>query len=281
VRISALALSLCLGITAATAAQAAIEQPQPRRASLVFFHFVGERPLVQAAQRTLPVHLAMRGYDRVVLLQDASGPVRVDPRDASLSDVIESPTRASFANQLRALASEHDEVDLWFFAHGSPKTIHAAGANITEAWLGRELGATSYPIRMVYQMNCHGSTLNDRWLSLGAKATMGSRDVNFYPTEFAAFASAWNRGESFARAVRGSDTAEGRAPVTAYIAGDALATRSQWGGCLPFSTIFSSLSCGQKYFEERWGVDYRRSVERTMRVASKKIVAGDGAVKKR
>lgn len=272
-RSSLLALSVLSFALVAPLAHAAPAPTLARRASLVFFYFEGDPPLFQAAQQSLPIHLAMQGYERVVLLAD-------DPKHTASADEVQAPTRANWAAQLRSLSAQGYVVDLWFLAHGGEGRILAQGADIRDSWLEREFESSQLSIRVVYQMNCHGATLNERWLALGAKAAMGSRTVNFHPTQFAAFARAWNQGDTFAQAVRSADTQQGRTPALAYVAGDAVLTRDQWGGCAPFSTIFNNATCGQAYFEERWHVGWRRSAQQTMRWASHKVVQGNGAVRK-
>ena len=104
---------------------------------------------------------------------------------------------------LVGLSRDGKIIDVFVLTHGREDTISANGdingqmivAMKTE--LGKPLS-----IRSVYMMNCVGSSLNQAWLSAGAKVSAGSLVNNYLPepTMFF-FWSNWKDGQTFETAV--------------------------------------------------------------------------------
>ncbi len=66
-------------------------------------------------------------------------------------------------------------------------------------------GCSSLNLRLVYMCNCHGSTTNDDWTAIGAKACVGARGLNYMPEPVTTFfMQYWLDGRSASEAARKS-----------------------------------------------------------------------------
>jgi hypothetical protein len=122
----------------------------------------------------------------------------------------------SRANLLDALVEETKKgrtIDLMVLGHGSPERLQLhvephltgrANGNIRSLLAearDRQLGA--FNLRLVYMCNCYGSTLNDDWLAVGAKVSIGSRQLDMMPEPMITFfVHNWIAGQTAADAAK-------------------------------------------------------------------------------
>lgn len=230
------------------------------KTACILFHYFGEKSyVVQLAQDTVPLNIALRGYDKTVLLRHSveAGPFEVSPKAVGMSTVVELPTRENLVKYLNLLGGEGYLVDLYIFSHGSPGSFRVSRGTYGDNTLisSRYLEAKVEPLnlRMVWQCNCYGSTMNPTWRRLGAKVTGGSRYVNFFPTRFRRFAQSWSRGMSYSKALVMAAKAD-RFWTHLYILKDAFAQRKVWGGSLwNFWRVLGRSKAARDYFTLRWG----------------------------
>jgi hypothetical protein len=104
-----------------------------------------------------------------------------------------SNTLCTKSNLLSNLINESvlgNTIDLYIYGHGNTdqlflynnQVLSGAGirALLTEA--RQQKGSTfNFRLRLVYMCNCLGSTCNDDWVAIGAKASVGSKYLNFMP----------------------------------------------------------------------------------------------------
>lgn len=146
--------------------------------------------LIESAELTLNRYTAAKPdtYGDVVVLRDSSA------------------TFAELKNALFTASKAGKVIDLLILTHGRSNFISADngidGARIRS--LAKEYGGP-LNLRTVYMMNCVGSSLNQAWLDIGARASAGSHENNYLPepTTFFYF-SAWKSGQSFETAVTGA-----------------------------------------------------------------------------
>lgn len=266
------------------------------KASIVFFYF-GDSYLTTLAQETTKLNNALEGYDYSVLLKHTitAGPFQVSAKAAKTADKVLKPTQAGLVKAIRDTADRGYMIDLWIFTHGNPdKFLVSTGKNGSSGKfkadeIMKQLGPAatghkSLPIRMVYQMNCFGSTLNDTWRAIGAKVSMGARQVNFYPNQYGRFAKEWDKRSTFAEACKAADNKSSRTAVQTYLAMvDAPSTRDEWGKCPFGKTILGKHNCAKKYLTKRWTVDWRkgRSGKQNINYSSHKVISGDRKITKR
>lgn len=255
-----------------------------KTASIVFFYF-GDSPFVSLAQETVPVGMALEGYDRSVLLhfETKIGPFDISKSDEKHATVVDKPTTANLIAQLADLKKEKYSVDLFLFAHGGPKTIRtsagAPGENDT-ASIG-QIKDSVKPLNMnaVWQCNCWGSSWNSTWRKLGAKVSGGTRSVNFYPARFGSFMKSWKGGSPFGEAIEGSDSAAIRTAAQAWILAQAMSKKKEWGGNIFDSmTVLGKNEASEKYFRTCWlGSDWVNGKAGTenMNISSEMILDGD------
>lgn len=235
-------------------------------ASIIFFYF-GDSKFTTICQETVKLKKAMEDYKYKVLLKHNEIPSWLDlsEKDEKIADVKEAPTKDNLVKYVKQLADEGYMIDLWIFSHGWEGGFRASTGkhgskgsftkNDIETLLGSSAtGFTNLPIRMVYQVNCYGKSLNESWQSIGAKMVTGARYVNFYPNQFGNFANKWNKGNvSFEDAVDKSDTAASRTVVQTYISMvHAPSVKSEWGGCPLLKTVLGDHKCAKKYFTNQW-----------------------------
>jgi hypothetical protein len=259
-----------------------------KRASLVFFYF-GERSYVsRLGQETMPLHLVLKGYDKSVLLHHPTyfGPWRVSDADARHADVVDVPTSQNLIWYLNQLGNQGYEVDLFIFSHGWPskflvsKGTYGDNATLDASRLARQV--TTRNLRVVWQCQCYGSTMDETWRLLGAKVVAGSRHINFYPTQYARFARAWNSGRTFGESVEASLTWWNKVKSWAYLLGDAVRRLSEWNGkvwqvpLLPFKS-----GASYRYLYHCWlGQDAREDLSGVGNTthASDMIIMGDKGI---
>jgi hypothetical protein len=260
----------------------------PKTASLVHFYFGEDSYLKRLAQETVPLGMALEGYDRSVLLhhKTEAGPFEVSAADEKNATVVDTPTEANLIEQLNDLGAAGYEVDLYVFTHGGPgKFLVSRGTYGDSAWASgpyMQSHVTPLNLRAVWQCNCWGQSLNAMWRRLGAKVSMGTRGVDFYPTRFSGFAKAWADGKSFGTSVTESNTALVRSPAQAFMLVDAASRLGEWGGnILQAATVLGHNDAAEKYFRACWvGNDYQtdKSGKVNMNYASTMIIDGDRSV---
>lgn len=257
-----------------------------KTASLVFFYF-GESSYMNAlAQETVPLWMALEGYDHSVLLSHEVdfGQFNLSGKAESLADVRDVPTKENLARELNRLRDEDYVVDLFIFSHGWTRRFRTSNGTygdnttVTQHWL--EANVTEpLKLRMVWQCNCYGSTLNDFWTSIGAKAAGGSQFVNFYPTRFRRFIKEWREGSRFGASLYRSDTKLVHTPVHAYIMLDAAARAKDWDGNVWQATkVLGNNDHSRRYFRECWNGDDvpdNMTGKQVMNDSSKMLVAGN------
>lgn len=113
--------------------------------------------------------------------------------------------------------SQHDYlIDLIIWGHGTQNVLLLHGEE-------RLLGRTRYHdgniysllteaqaqecqkfnLRLVYMCNCYGSTLNDDWLEIGAKVSIGPKQNNYMPTPTTPFfLFNWTNGDKAKKAAK-------------------------------------------------------------------------------
>lgn len=237
-----------------------------KTASLVFFYFGESSYVNRLAQETVPVHKALTGYDKTVLLRHetdlGSGDLKIELSEKAeqMADVLDIPTRDNLAKYLNQLGDEGYIVDLFIFSHGWKDRFLVSNGTygdnslVGQSFLEREVKPLK--LRIVWQCNCYGSTLNDLWRKLGAKATAGSKFVNFYPTRFKGFIKRWLDGKRFGTAVYRSDTKAVHTPVQAYIMVDAAARAKEWdGNAWQALKVLGNNDHSRRYFRECWNGD--------------------------
>jgi hypothetical protein len=263
-----------------------MKRPQRRIASIVFFNY-GDSKFITLFQEMTHLKLAMQEYDFKVLLKDDS---RIDlvEGDETIANIKEAPTRDNLHRYLNQLSNDGYIIDLWIFAHGNQSGFGASNCNNwDECWISEDdirnfaPNGKTLSIRLVYQINCYGSYLNNAWRAIGADTAIGARYVNFYPTQFDSFARNWNRGKTVSYSLDKANSVHTRTLVQGYILVDSVASRGQWGGCDRGKTVLSRSECARRYFEWAWFVDDSNewqnnlSGKKNMNYSSIKIVSGN------
>ena len=263
---------------------------QIKTASLVFFYMGESSYLNRLAQETVPTHLALTGYDKTVLLRHEtdlviSDDIRIELSEKAeqMADVVDIPTRDNFVKYLDELGKDGYVVDLFVFSHGGKNTFRVSkgtyGDNTAISGRYIEKHVDPLKLRMVWQCNCFGSTLNDTWRKLGARVTGGSRSVNFYPTRFKGFMKRWLKGEGYGTAVAKSDTRLVRTPVQIYIPADAAVRSKEWNGSLfKAARVLGKTEEAEAYFRECWiGDEWRegKSGRQTLNYSSRFLIEGN------
>lgn len=259
-------------------------------ASLVFFYFGEESYLNALAQETVQISKAFEGYDHTVLLKFPEinlGPFNLSAKAERGANVSSLPTRENFVEQLNNLGLQGYATDLYIFSHGWNNSFRVSTGNygdnskITANYIKENVKPLD--LRMVWQCNCYGSTLNSTWQELGAQATGGSRFINFYPTRFNRFIESWNSGETFHHSLSAGDIPSIRTPVQTYIMADAFQSRKDWGGCSFGETILGNGECAESYFKYRWLGDNwspAKSGRQNMNYSSEMLIAGNPQLRK-
>lgn len=222
------------------------------------------------------------GYDRSLLFKKRY----VD--NPKPSEHIREITKENILNKLTDLADDGFSIDLWIFSHGTREKI-CFDNNVVidykdiESLAKGKYANGKFPIRMVYQMNCNGSTLNNNFINIGAKVVCGSRYINFYPNQCNKFTKEWNKGERFDVAVSKSNTGSSRTAMQLLIVADAKGT-SFSPKCKFPKTVLGKGKCSEAYFDKKWGLDseYNSSKKgkENMNISSFMIIKGDVDIRK-
>lgn len=240
------------------------KKPSSRKAASLVFFYYGDSKQITLFQETLRLKRAMQGYDYKVLLKHEVTPSWLDfsEKDEKLADIKAPPTKDNLKKYVVDLAKDGYMIDLYIFAHGSPNLFTASGGshNNTVYFRSSDVlsilassGLSKLPIRVVYQAQCYGQSLNAEWRQIGAKVSTGARGVTFFPHAFGNFIKQWNKGNvAFSTAVAGSQTASVRTTGQLAMQAHATGTRKQWGGCPFGKTILGKHSCAREYFDHTW-----------------------------
>jgi len=99
-------------------------------------------------------------------------------------------TRRNLLAHLTDESALGNVVDLYIYGHGGVDRLSLFGGErltgegirnlLTDARRQRGLNFT-FNLRLVYMCNCHGSTCDDYWVGIGARASVGSRFLNCMP----------------------------------------------------------------------------------------------------
>ena len=234
----------------------------PKTASLVFFYF-GENSYVnRLAQETVPVHKALDGYDKTVLLRHETEVAGFDmsPKAAKAATIEDIPTKENLAKYLNQLGDEGYEVDVFIFSHGWNNNFRSSNGTygdngfVTQSYL--EKNVRPLKIRMVWQCNCYGSTMNDCWNNLGAKASGGSKFVSFYPTRFSGFMKHWKDGKRFGASLTKSDTKLVHTPAQAFMVVEAARRAKEWdGNAWQATQVLGNNDHAYRFFHDCWNGD--------------------------
>ena len=109
-----------------------------------------------------------------------------------------SCTRPELLNALVEETKKGRTIDLVILGHGSPESLHlkkrahrltgGAGGKIQSLLPdAKAKGVYAINLRMVYMCNCYGSTVNDDWLAVGAKVSVGPLAVDWIPEPMTTF----------------------------------------------------------------------------------------------
>ena len=106
-------------------------------------------------------------------------------------------SRTSLLNCLVEETKKGRWIDLIVLGHGSSESLElkkrpnlSGGLNGNIRSLlsdAQRRGVASIKLRMVYMCNCYGSTLNDDWVAVGAKASVGSKMNDYMPEPMTTF----------------------------------------------------------------------------------------------
>ena len=236
--------------------------------------------LIQNA--TLNYELCFEGYAKSVLMK------KVYTSSPNPTVHIKDTSKKMFLETMRDLADGGHSIDLFMCSHGTYEKITLDdGEVITNTDIeGLSTGKYAngkFPLRMVYQINCNGATLNNNYINIGAKAVEGTKEIDFYPNRFNQFVKAWNEGERFDKALIDSDTASARTVMQTLIVADSKVTKFS-PRCKGFSTVLGKNDGAEAYFTTKWlansEYDPGQSGKDNMNDASKQIIAGDAGLRK-
>ncbi len=106
-------------------------------------------------------------------------------------------SRSQLLNALVIETKKNRTIDLIVLGHGSSENlVMKIRPNLSGGPRGnirslrpaaQRRGVTKLNLRMVYMCNCFGSTLNDDWTAIGAKASVGSRMNDYMPEPMTTF----------------------------------------------------------------------------------------------
>ncbi len=249
--------------------QAILPRLNGKKASIIFL-YMGDSPFISFFQETIRLKKIMELYDFNVLLKhDNVKPwldlSEYDERTANVKDV---PTKTNLFSNIKRLADDGYTIDIWIISHGgtdgsfrasfgqySRTSNDSVAAADIQGLAGISGGSTGYrvlPIRFVHHTSCWGSRLAAAWQAVGANTVMGSRYINFYPTQTIPFAKEWAKGRRAINAYRYANTATSRTVVQTKMVADAATTRKKWGGCSFGNTVLGKKSCAKAYFAFRY-----------------------------
>jgi len=106
-------------------------------------------------------------------------------------------SRSQLLDALVTETRRNRTIDLIVLGHGSneklvmkkkPDLSGGASGNIRSLLTNAQShGVNKLNLRMVYMCNCYGSTLNDDWVAIGAKASVGSKINDYMPEPMTTF----------------------------------------------------------------------------------------------
>lgn len=106
-------------------------------------------------------------------------------------------SRSQLLNALISETRKGRMIDLIVLGHGSneslsmkrrPNLTGGTGGNIRSLLTDAQRSKINkFNLRMVYMCNCYGSTLNDDWVAIGAKASVGSKMKDYMPEPMTTF----------------------------------------------------------------------------------------------
>ncbi|REG92844.1 hypothetical protein [Algoriphagus antarcticus] len=222
------------------------------------------------------------GYDKSVLMKktyNTSPKPTIHSRDTS---------KKAFLDLMRDLADDGYSIDLFICSHGTKECItlddgqEISNADINSLGTGKYAGG-KFPLRMAYQVNCHASTLNNNFISIGAKAVMGRKEINFYPNQITKFVNHWNEGDRFDQALNESDTASSRTVMQLLIVADSKVKKFS-PRCPLVENVLNKNDGAEAYFTKYWlsKSEYNSSAsgKDNMNDSSKQVIAGDPGLRK-
>ncbi len=137
---------------------------------------------------------AVGRYDRLILLTDDSC------KRANLLDALVTETQSGSTIDLVILGHGANE---WLGLKGEALTGGERGSIRTLLQEAAGRGCPALNVRLVYMCNCYGSTVNDDWRAIGARASVGSRQNNYMPEPMTTqFVQQWVDGRTAADAAR-------------------------------------------------------------------------------
>ncbi|MFD2564218.1 MULTISPECIES: hypothetical protein [Aquimarina] len=226
--------------------------------------------------------LGFEGYDKSVLMK------KVYTSFPKPSEHVKDTTKKKFLEKLTELADNGYFIDVIIHSHGTYEKVTLddgeviTNNDIQSLATGKYAGG-KFPLRMVYMVNCNGSTLNNNFINAGAKAVCGAKFINFMPNQANKFIREWNDGERFDTAIRNSDTASSRTVMHSLIVADSKTTKFE-PKCKIFSTVLGKSDCAEAYFTKFWlakkEYDSNKSGKDNMNASSKMIISGDAGLRK-
>ena len=245
--------------------------------AVILYHYMGDSYLTALAQDTVKLAPIFDSYDYKVLVKFpveagvGKAKFNLSAKAFKEADKVYDPTATNFIKAIRHVVDKGYTVDIFLLSHGttdngvahfvvSDGTLAPPGflmsMNTVEAGLAKEhTGCSKLPIRMVYHMACFGSQFAAAWKRLGARVSIGTRFINFYPTQMGKFVKLFNQGKTVKQSVEGADTKVSRGLVQTYLQIlDAPASKFQgkWPGC-PFGRhVMGKHNCAVDYFKDRW-----------------------------
>jgi hypothetical protein len=150
---------------------------------------VSDTVLEDIGRQTIESSRASEVYNRVEILED--------------DDFKVSKIRSTLAE----LAPEY-RVDIHVLAHGSPTRIGPKlsdpAERLTDDAVANLGSIPGLHLRAVYQQNCFGRFMRDKWIAAGADVVNGSKHVNYMSFAYSSFLTRWLDGETFKNAVEHS-----------------------------------------------------------------------------
>ncbi len=277
--------------------QAIMPRLNGRKASIIFL-YMGDSPFISFFQETIRLKKIMELYDFNVLLKHDNVKPWLDlsEKDERIANVKDVPTKSNLFSYIKRLADDGYTIDIWIISHGGSdgsfrasfgqysrtRNDQVTAADIQDL-AGVNGGSTGYrvlPIRLVHHTSCWGSRLAAAWHAIGANTVVGSRYINFYPTQTIPFAKEWGAGRKVVNAYRYANTATSRTVVQIKMVADAATTRKKWGGCSFGNTVLGKKPCAKAYFAYRYSFPPNEwsdslSGKQNMNSASEMIISGN------
>jgi hypothetical protein len=103
-------------------------------------------------------------------------------RIISLTDV--NCTKAKLLQTLKAESDANNVIDLLILGHGTTNQLKLKNEILTDQNIRQmktDYGNRNFKLRLVYMCNCKSASLNDDWLAVGAKTSVGISKNNYMP----------------------------------------------------------------------------------------------------